>query len=278
MREFVSFTVHDRDQPDAQATPQWQEIATAALRPYGPKAINPAPYGTIMSFEFDYYPAGLDAVVDQLRRQHISASFKVRQEYTAAERHAAELLILGGAIVSSVEDTLHRQYVSICPFCDCRTADWQFEPLQIVERPQGAMFASVDHWPLVGSAELAQALREAQVTGLELVPVGPDRPVQWYGMRATHRLPPVAIPPTRLPRDQDLTPQCAADHLWDGFSSSQWAYRRQELAVADFNHTYEYVGDRRTAIRYEVISQRVYGLLRELGVKRLDCDPIRIVD
>ena len=96
MREVVSFTVHDRDQPDAQPTPQWREIATAALRPCGPKEINPSPHGTIMSFEFDYYPEGLDAVVDQLRRQHISASFSVRNQYTAAERRAAELLFLGG--------------------------------------------------------------------------------------------------------------------------------------------------------------------------------------
>ena len=29
---------------------------------------------------------------------------------------------------------------------------------------------------------------------------------------------------------------------------------------------------------YEVISQRVYRLLREVGVKRLSCAPIRIVD
>ena len=154
----------------------------------------------------------------------------------------------------------------------------RFAPLRIVEQPQGAELACVDHWPLVVSAELAQALQEAQVTGLELVPVGPDRPVRWYGVRVTHRLPPVAIPPTRLPRDQALTPQCAADHLWKGSDSSQWVYRRQGLAAADFNHTYEYVGDRRTAIRYKVISQRVYRLLREVGVKRLSCAPIRIVD
>ena len=180
--------------------------------------------------------------------------------------------------MSSVEGTLRWQEVAICPFCDCRTDDWQFEPLRIVEQPQGAVLARVDHWPLVCSADLAQALRQAQVTGLELVPVGPDRPVQWYDMRATHRLPPVAIPPTRLPRDRDLTPQCAADHLWEGSDSSQLAYRRQALDPADFNHTYEYSGDRHSAIRYVVISQRVYGLLREVGVQRLSCEPIRLVD
>ena len=279
MREFVSFTAYASDRPSARPTTQWQEIASAALRPYGPKEINPSPYGMVISFEFDYYPEGLDAVVGQLRRQHISASFSVRHQYTAAERRAAELLILGGeGVVNSVEGTLRWEEVSICPFCDCRTDDWQFEPLRIVEQPQGAVLACVGHWPLVCSAELAAALRQAEVTGLELVPVGPDRPVQWYGMRATHQLPPVAVPPTRLPRDRDLTPQCAADHLWKGSDSSQLAYRRQELDLADFNHTYEYSGDRHSAIRYVVISQRVYGLLRELVVKRLSCAPIRFVD
>ena len=48
--------------------------------------------------------------------------------------------------------------------------------------------------------------------------------------------------------------------------------------AADFNRTYEYFGDLRSAVTYVVISQRVYRLLREVGVKRLDCEPIRIVD
>lgn len=251
----------------------------AALQPFGPAKITPWSYGDrAIEFEFDYYPEGLDAVVDQLRRQGISSLFTVHRQYTAAERRQAELLILGGRIVSSVEGTLQRQYVSICPFCECRTADWQFAPLRIAQQPQGAMFALVDHWPLVISAELAQALQETQATGLELVPVGPDQPTQWYGVRVTHRLPPVAIPPTRLSLNRGPTPQCAPDHLWDGSTISQLAYRREDLAAADFNVTYEYFGGIRSAVTYEVISQRVYRLLREVGVKRLSCEPIRIVD
>ena len=187
MREIVRFDTSVRRPPP----PHWPDIAIAALQPYGPTDIDSSPNGRVIEFEFDYYPAGLEAVVDQLRRQGISASFSVHHQYTAAERRKAELLILGGGeVVSSVDETLQREYTSICPFCECRTADWQFEPLRIVEQPQGAMFASVDHWPLVVSAELAQALQEAQVTGLALVPVGPDRPTQWYGVRVTHRLPP----------------------------------------------------------------------------------------
>ncbi len=275
MKETVSFQVSVGRQPPSQ----WQEIASAALRPYGPKEIERSPYGKAMSFEFDYYPEGLETVVAHLKGQQIHALFTVRQEYTAADRRQAELLILGGGrIVSSVEGTLRWEDVSICPFCACRTADWQFEPLQIAEQPQGAVLACVDHWPWVVSAEVAQALRQAEVTGLVLVPVGPDRSVQWYGLRVTHRLPPVAVPPTRLPPNPGPTPQCAPDHLWNGLKHSQLAYRRQDLAAADFNVTYEHFGGMETAIRYEVISQRVYGLLREVGVQRLRCDPIRIVD
>ena len=276
MREIVIFnTTVGRQRP-----PRWQDIAMAALQPFGPAKITPSAYGDrAIEFEFDYYPEGLDAVVDELRHQRISASFRVRRQYTAADRRQAELLILGGGrIVRSVEDTLHWEEVSICPFCDCRTDDWQFEPLEIVEQPQGAMLACVDHYPLVVSAELAQALQAAQVTGLELVPVGPDRPTQWYGVRVTHRLPPVAIPPTRLSLNRGPTPQCAPDHLWESSTHSQLTYRREDLAAADFNVTYEYFGGMNGAVPYEVISQRVYRLLREVGVQRLSCAPIRIVD
>ena len=275
MREIVHFAAMVED----RSPPNWQDIAMAALQPYGPSDIDPAPSGRIIEFKFDYYPEGLDAVVDELRHQRITASFSVRRRYTAADRRRAELLMLGGGgEVSSVEGTLHRQYVSICPFCACRTAEWQFEPLEIVEQPQGAMLACVDHYPLVASVELAQALQEAQVTGLELVPVGPDRPTQWYGLRVTHRLPPVAIPPTRLSPNRGPTPQCAPDHLWSGLKHSQLTYRRQDLVAADFNVTCEYFGGIRSANPYHLISQRVYRLLREVGVKRLSCAPIRIVD
>ena len=100
-------------------------------------------------------------------------------------------------------------------------------------------------------------------------------PTQWYGVRVTHRLSPLAIPPTRLSPNRGPTPQCAPDHLWDGFTHSQLTYRRQGLAPADFNRTYEYYGDIRSAVTRVVISQRVYRLLREIGVKRLSCEPIR---
>ena len=55
--------------------------------PFGPAKITPSPYGDRgIEFEFDYYPEGLEAVVDELRQQGISASFSVRRQYTATDR------------------------------------------------------------------------------------------------------------------------------------------------------------------------------------------------
>ena len=111
MREFVHFSITVGRQPP----PRWQDIAMAALQPYGPTEITPSPYGDRgIEFEFDYYPEGLEAVRAQLRRQGISSTFRVRRVYTAAERRRAELVILGGGrIVSSVEGTLRWEEVSI---------------------------------------------------------------------------------------------------------------------------------------------------------------------
>ena len=102
MREIVHFTVMVEDRSPSH----WQDIAMAALQPFGPKDIDSSPFGRVIELEFDYYPEGLDAVVAHLKRQHIGAFFNVRRQYTAAERRQAELLILGGeGVVSSVEGT-----------------------------------------------------------------------------------------------------------------------------------------------------------------------------
>ena len=279
MREFVEFFA-DGDS-EVGAPPGWPEIAVAALRPLGPTVIKPWPIPDPpplqLCFEFDFYPEGLETIEAQLRRQGLSVDYWVRCEYTAAEVRQAELLLSdAGRVVTSVEDTLDRQYVTVCRSCGTRTAHWQFAQLQIVESPQGAELARVDHWPLVCSAELAQALREAQVTGLALVPVGPDWPVQWYGLLTTHELPPLATSPTRLVPDPVRTPQCVANHLWD--ARTPLVYRRQELGAADFNHTYEYFGGVETASRRLVISQRVYRLFGEVGFKRRNGFPVEVVD
>ena len=63
------------------------------------------------------------------------------------------------AVVDPGVGTLCWEGVSIFPFCDSRTADWQFELLQIIEQPLGALLACVDHWPMTVSVDLAQTFR-----------------------------------------------------------------------------------------------------------------------
>ena len=93
MREFVIFnTTVGRQRP-----PRWQDIAMAALRPFGPAKITPSPYGDrCIEFEFDYYPEGLDAVVAHLKGQQIHASFSDRRQYTAADRRRGGTAHPGG--------------------------------------------------------------------------------------------------------------------------------------------------------------------------------------
>ena len=124
MREFVEFIAYG-EYGKVGSPPGWPEIAVAALRPLGPKVIDPWPHS--VKFEFDFYPEGLETVEAQLRRQGLSVHFNVRGEYTAAEVRQAELLVSdAGRVVTSVEDTLHWEDVTVCRSCGTRTAHWQY--------------------------------------------------------------------------------------------------------------------------------------------------------
>ena len=61
MREFVEFVAYG-EYGKVGSPPGWPEIAVAALRPLGPKVINPWPVPDSwphgVTFEFDYYPEG----------------------------------------------------------------------------------------------------------------------------------------------------------------------------------------------------------------------------
>ena len=261
-----------------QHDPRWQDIASAAVAPLGPKERELAPSGRVLTFVFEGYPDGLEVLRPALRSHRISTSLWVRREFTNEDRLSAEYLILGTeGVVKSVEGTLQWEDVSVCTHCACLETRWDLEPLGIAEQPQEEVLTSVDWHPMVVSKELARSLERANFSGLELLPVGPDRPAQWYGLQPTHILPSVAVPPTRLPRSPSSTPQCAANHLWDGLTHSQLSYRRSEFIAADFNQSYELFGDISTAQRTVVVSQQVYSLLVERGVKQLDCEPVQVI-
>ena len=183
--------------------PQWQDIALAAhCGPTGPKKSTLSPNGRVIKFEFDYYPEGLEAISAQLKRQHIRhlASMSASQ-CTTAERRQAELLILGGR--SGRE--LGRGHAALGGRLDLPLLCLPVQQTGSSSHYRSSSSRRVRCWPVWITGQWwsartwRQTLRQAGVTGLELVPVGPDRPVQWYGVAgATHRLPSRGCPPNPL--------------------------------------------------------------------------------
>lgn len=254
----------------------WRAIATATLDPLRPLDIEIYPFG--FRFIFDYYPDGIEEVQLMLKAQGIDTSLSVKREYTMEELLMAEFLDFGtDAVVSSVDETLLWDLVRLCPYCGFQEIRWNFRRLRIQDKAGGYQLAMVDWHPKVVSASLSEAMQMAGFTGLELVPVGEESSPGWYGLRATHILPPMQSPPTRLRLSPRTTPLCERNHNWAS-PHSEFYYRREEFEALDFNYTYEILGSSESNARAMVISQRVYRLLLELDVKQLVCEPIRFVE
>lgn len=253
----------------------WRATARAILDPLQPLNVEIYPFG--FRFIFDYYPEDIEQMRALLKAQGIDTSVTVKREYTPEELLAAEFLNLGtDAVVNSVPGTLQWDLVPLCPYCGFQEIRWSFQKLDIREAPKGYQLAMVDWHPVVVSAPLADAMRMTNFTGLELVPVGEDNIPAWYALRATHMLPPMESPPTRLHRSPGATPLCDRSHNW-GLPRSEFYYPHKSFKALDFNYTYEVFGSSGSAERATVISNRVYRLLVELGVGQLVCEPIRFV-
>ena len=139
--------------------------------------------------------------------------------------------------------------------------------------------AWVDYNVEVMSHALANALGSMEATGMTLIPVGSSEPADWYSWRCDHTLPPLRMPPTRLPTRHTRTEQCEPNHGFGKFYS-EMSYARSSFDARNFNYTYEFFGDRPTGgSKGMVISQRVYRLLTELGKGRhWMCEPVRLID
>lgn len=278
MREIIKFRV-EISKEEATHRPQWEREVLQILEPLGFIAIERWPNPCVLTFQFDHYPAQLDEVWQHLQARGFYGSVWERREYTPTELLDAAFLRLGTeAVVSSVDGTLRWDWVTICPHCGFAEERWDWQHLQISDLPTGSHLAAVDWHPLVVSAPLAEALQQADVTGLSLIPVGPERPAGWYALQPTHLLPPLLVPPTRMRRLPTATPHCARDHHWES-PTSELYYRQDGFAAADVNASYEVFGDGgRATGRIVIISNRVYRLLLAMGVTQLvGCEPIRVV-
>ena len=274
--------------------PNWLEVARAAVQPLGPIDETILPAG--VHFTFDYRPETLDEVKKQLRVYGFDPDSAERRQYTPKELLSAEFLSVGiEAVAHSVskrvgeeewEPTLRWDWELLCPYCDFFIEWWHLDALRIKTAPEGYQLARVDWTSLkVVSALLAEALR-GSYSGLELVPVKGQEPSAWYVIRATHILPAMVVPPTRMNRSDRATPQCVLDHAWSN-PDSEFFYRREGFKAMDFNYVYEIFGGTTRAAdgsiagatgRYLVISSRVYQLLRQLKVPKLVYEPIRFME
>lgn len=266
--------------------PNWLEVAREVAKPLAP--VDEIVYPAGVHFVFHGRPEGLEQVQDRLRVHGFDVRVIEQREYAAEELLSAEFLEVGTeAVVHAINGTLRWNWEPLCSHCDFFVERWDLDALRIKTAPKGYRLARVD-WsgPRVVSAPLAEAFRGAGFSGLELVPVKGQEPSAWYVLQATHILPPMAVPPTRMKRGWKATPRCTLDHGWSN-PDSELFYRQKEFEALDFNYTYEiFGGTNRTeggsiigsTGRMLVVSNRVYRLLVELGVKQLVCEPIRFVE
>jgi len=274
MKEQIKFTVSVGN----EYKPDWQAKAKSILEPMNPIHMNLSPSGLVLEFVFDHYPDLADEARHDLRGHGISSSISVRREYTMDELVNAKFLVLNTReVVDSVPDTLQWHLLRLCDHCGFQETVWDLSTLHIANKPQGYEFAKVDWHPKVVSPLLAEQLQKEKYTGLELIPIHGENLPSWYAVQTTHTLPPLKSPPTRLIRLPRATTSCQPNHNWE-FPDSQFFYNRAGFEVADFNKTFEIFGDSQSAAPAIVISNRVYRMFTSLGVKKLICEPIQIIE
>lgn len=255
----------------------WEGVVKGRIEPLKPVELTAAPSGLYIESVFDYYPTDIEEVRSNLKQHYIDTSISVRRTYTRKEILGAEMLSLGaGDNVASVPGTLVPACSPSCPYCGFSELGWDFSRLQIRGRSELPRFATVNWWPYVVSAPLAERIREAGFSGVSLIPVGAGHSHDWYALTVHHVLRPLMAPPTRLRRLPLATPSCAFDHQWK-HPDSELFFSQTGMRFLDFNLTYEMFGDSCSSARQLIVTNRVHRLLVELGVKKMEAEPIRIL-
>lgn len=139
---------------------------------------------------------------------------------------------------------------------------------------------------LVISTDLAVAIDEGQLTGVELQPVrrcrsGVDPGYRW--LRVTSEWGPMA--PSSVFDEDEVCPECKRSGHYDTYSEvTEFHYSLVPHKAADFNLTWEYFGfwkgpaksGRRPVggMRHVIVSQRVRDCLRRARVRRIGYEPV----
>jgi len=176
----------------------------------------------------------------------------------------------------------------------CRAEMEQVRDLLLDVRKMGKRDVSLTYsFEIILSPRLARMLQEASFTGFTLQPVWHARKPHHgepslYQMVMTNILPPMASPPTQFEHGQRCE-ACGTEtkflkhtHWWGRVQYYEETSIHYPTAVlertADFNATWEQLGELSSWRRLLVISPRVYRWLQEQGVRGWSAEPVVLVE
>lgn len=180
-----------------------------------------------------------------------------------------------------------------CPLCGTgaiQTSPLYLNPSEIPRK--GAIFQTYDHEKLV-SLEVANALKSAGVTGLELRPAKSYKaPVElpWVQLLAHEQLPPMSPASKGILRENPC-PLCGRDgYFGSAHEPMEIEYNADQVAIdslPDVVHTYEYFGKSRLEVPFTnsyfarpllLVKPKVFKVLRQQKVRGVEFVPVSIIE
>ncbi|WP_376792406.1 hypothetical protein [Thermoflexus sp.] len=242
-------------------------------------------------------------VMEELQKApHLASSWiRVERIYTERELSSAPLLVLR-LTNQAIEDDwydLEDGYqggpqASHRRCAVCRAALEQVRDLLVDVRKMGRRDLSLTYsFEVILSPRLARMLQEAGFTGFALRPVWHyRRPHQGepplYQLVVTNVLPPMASPPTEFEPERRCE-VCGTEtkfikhtHWWGRipyYEETEIYYPKSVLEqVADFNATWEKIGELPSWSRLVIITQRMYRWLKEQRIRGWSAEPVYLVE
>lgn len=238
----------------------------------------------------------------QVRPDLASPHITVESRYTLQELEAASLLIVY-ITNQSIKDDNYAMYPKRDrrglgpPYRQCtacRAPLEQVRDLFLNPHHMGKKDVSLTYmFDVIFSERMASILHEHEVSGFRLRTVqnygarGEEAP-QLYQLQVTSTLPPMLVPPTEFDPIRHC-PVCWSTsyflkrgHQWGNlqyYEDTDVYYSRAVLDGAkDFNYTKERFDELPAMKPKIIISQRLFRLLRDQGVKYWEAVPVRLID
>jgi hypothetical protein len=231
-----------------------------------------------------------------LSNEVIDWSERRERVFTTAELEAAPLLWL---IIRTMEHGsggphYGTQYdlSKACPSCGTgaiQTSSLRLNPSQIPNK--GAILQTFDHDRLI-SSELAQALKEAKITGLTLRTAQSSKDLidlRWVQLLPNVELPPMASESRGIFRENPCR-RCARDgYFHDVHAPTEIKYDSIHVVpdkLPDAVHTYEYFGNSKLRLPFKesylaqpllLVKPKIFGIFRQHGVRGIEFAPVDII-